>query len=98
MKLDYIQIDAFKNLRDFKFDFDEKSAGLVTVLLGRNGSGKSNLLEALVIIFRDLYLGHESEFGYELRYTLQKGAHHIIVINRPEKTDKERFSFVASDE
>jgi predicted ATPase len=97
MKLDYIQIDAFKNLRDFKFNFDEKSAGLVTVLLGRNGSGKSNLLEALVIIFRDLYLGHESDFGYELRYTLGKGVHQITVINRPGKTGKERFSFTAKD-
>jgi predicted ATPase/HAMP domain-containing protein len=97
MKLDYIQIDAFKNLRDFKFDFDEKNAGLVTVILGRNGSGKSNLLEALVIIFRDLYLGQESEFGYELRYTLQKGAHHVVVINRPSNSGKDRFSFFAKD-
>jgi len=73
MKLDYIQIDAFKNLLKFSFDFDEKQAGLVTVLLGRNGSGKSNLLEALVIIFRDLYLGQESEFGYEIALYTSKG-------------------------
>ena len=97
MKLDYIQIDAFKNLREFKFDFDEKSAGLVTVLLGQNGSGKSNLLEALVIIFRDLYLGHESDFGYELRYTLQKGRCQVTVINRPGKTGRKRFSFHAKE-
>jgi predicted ATPase len=97
MKLDYIQIDAFKNLLKFSFDFDEKQAGLVTVLLGRNGSGKSNLLEALVIIFRDLYLGQESEFGYELRYTLQKGNRHVTVVNRPLKTGKDRFSFLVKE-
>jgi predicted ATPase len=97
MKLDYVRIESFKNLREFEFNFDEKNAGLVTVLLGRNGSGKSNLLEALVIIFRDLYLGDETDFGYELRYTLRKGADHISVVNRPDKTGKERFSFVVSD-
>lgn len=97
MKLDYIQIDSFKNLRDFTFDFDEKHTGLVTVLLGRNGSGKSNLLEALVIIFRDLYLGQESEFGYELRYTLSKGTRCVAVQNRPLQTGKERFSFIGKE-
>jgi predicted ATPase len=94
MKLDYIQIESFKNLRDFEFNFDQTKADLVTVLLGRNGSGKSNLLEALVIIFRDLYLGQETEFGYELRYTLRKGSDHIAIVNRPERSGKERFAFL----
>ena len=49
MRLDKLTIRRFKNLRDFSTDFDEKS--LTTVLVGGNGTGKSNLLEALVIIF-----------------------------------------------
>jgi predicted ATPase len=98
MKLDYIRIESFKNLRAFEFNFDERQAGLVTVLLGRNGSGKSNLLEALVVIFRDLYLGQDTDFGYELRYTLRKGADHITIVNRPQLSGKDRFSFfVKSD-
>jgi len=96
MKLDYIHIDEFKNLRKFEFDFDERSAGLVTVVLGRNGSGKSNLLEALVIIFRDLYLGVQSDFGYTLKYTLNKGLDHIHIENPPKEGEgvKAKFSFV----
>jgi predicted ATPase len=96
MKVDYIQIDSFKNLRDFEFSFDEQNTGLVTVLLGRNGSGKSNLLEALVIIFRDLYLGQETDFGYEVHYSLKKGAQFVKVINKPRGTGKDRFVFIAT--
>ncbi len=66
MRLDKLTISNFKNLRDFSVDFDEQSP--TTVLVGRNGSGKSNLLEALTIIFRDLDLGAEPSFGYELEY------------------------------
>jgi hypothetical protein len=38
------------------------------VLVGRNGTGKSNVLEALTIIFRDLDLGVDPLFGYVLEY------------------------------
>ena len=92
MKLDFIRLDSFKNLRDFSFDFDEVGSGLVTVLLGRNGSGKSNLLEALVIIFRDLYLGEETAFGYELRYTLDGGETKVAVSNNIKAESRQRFS------
>jgi len=43
----------FKNLHDYNIDFDP-SQGL-DVVLGWNGTGKSNLFEILVIIFRDLH-------------------------------------------
>lgn len=43
MRLDYLKIHDFKNLVGFSVDFDETSEEPVTVLLGRNGSGKSNL-------------------------------------------------------
>lgn len=66
MRIDKLYIKQFKNLRDFWIDFDENS--LVTVLLGWNGSGKSNLLEALVIIFRDLDLGVPPSFEYTIAY------------------------------
>lgn len=92
MKLDFIYIQDFKNLKEFSFDFDVNS-GLVTVLLGRNGSGKSNLLEALVIIFRDLYLGRKSEFGYEIRYKMEGGAASITVVNRPNQDGAGKFTF-----
>lgn len=66
MKIRRIKIDSFKNLREFEVNFDV--ASLATVVLGQNGAGKSNLLEALVVIFRDLDLGEPPQFRYELSY------------------------------
>jgi len=69
MKIDFLQIRSkFKNLDGVRIDFDEKS--LMTVIVGRNGSGKSNVLEALVSIFRNLDLGEAPRFSYVIRYKL----------------------------
>lgn len=113
MKLEYLWLDEFKNLRDFKVTFaasypddsqtERKREPLSSeedrfrVVLGQNGSGKSNLLEALVIIFRDLDLGETTEFAYDLRYTMKSGGIRIEVKNRPEaETASDRFSFAVS--
>lgn len=69
MKVDKLHIRSrFKNLENVKVDFDEDH--LMTVVVGRNGSGKSNVLEALVAIFRNLDLGEAPPFSYELIYRL----------------------------
>lgn len=82
MRLDYLKIDRFKNLNGFEVDFDETSTEPVTVVLGRNGAGKSNLFEALVIIFRDLINEKATvEFGYDLHYTLRGGTIAVRVWN-----------------
>jgi energy-coupling factor transporter ATP-binding protein EcfA2 len=52
MRVDRLKIRGFKNLEDVDIDFDQGS--LETVLIGQNGSGKSNVIEALATIFRDL--------------------------------------------
>ena len=52
MRLDRLRLTGFKNLTDFEIDFDQGE--LSTVLIGENGTGKSNVIEALVTIFRDL--------------------------------------------
>jgi recombinational DNA repair ATPase RecF len=55
MRIDKVHIKTrFKNLEDFQIDIDENA--WETVLLGLNATGKSNFLESLVIIFRDLDL------------------------------------------
>ncbi len=66
MRLKSLHLDSFKNLTDFSIEFDK--AALITVLLGQNGSGKSNLLEALVLIFRNLDLGSPPQFKYRISY------------------------------
>jgi predicted ATPase len=69
MKVDKLHIRShFKNLENFKVNFDEDH--LMTVVVGRNGSGKSNVLEALVSIFRNLDLGEAPPFSYELEFQL----------------------------
>ncbi len=69
MKIDYLKINSrFKNLDQITIDFDDQH--LMTVIVGWNGAGKSNILEALVVIFRDLDLGESPRFAYEIKYRL----------------------------
>jgi predicted ATPase len=71
MKLRSLKISSsWKNLSGFEVDFTSSRA--ITVLIGRNGSAKSNLLEALVIIFRNLDLGSHAEFSFEIVYEIHE--------------------------
>ncbi len=81
MRIDKLWIKEFKNLKDFEIDFDESQ--MTTVLIGRNGTGKSNLIEAIVIIFRDLDLGEQPAFSYKLTYLCRK--HEIKIIADADK-------------
>ncbi|WP_223518187.1 MULTISPECIES: AAA family ATPase [unclassified Pseudomonas] len=74
MKVDKLHIRSrFKNLENVLVEFDENN--LMTVIVGRNGSGKSNVLEALVSIFRNLDLGEAPPFSYHLVYRLGQQPH-----------------------
>ena len=66
MRIDRLKLPSYKNLVDFEVDFDQGSPR--QVIVGRNGVGKSNLLEAIVRIFRDLDLEEGSSFEYEIEY------------------------------
>jgi predicted ATPase len=66
MRIDRFFLKDFRNLVEFEVDFDQTSTRQVVV--GRNAVGKSNLLEALTWIFRDLDLEEESQFAYEIEY------------------------------
>lgn len=81
MRIDKLWISSFKNLKDFTIDFDEKE--LISVIVGRNGTGKSNVIEALVIILRDLDLGKEPQFAYELYYRI--GTFDVWIDADPER-------------
>jgi ABC-type cobalamin/Fe3+-siderophores transport system ATPase subunit len=101
MRIDKVHIKSrFKNLEDFTIDIDENA--WETVLLGLNATGKSNFLEALVIIFRDLDLIYnhkrkiaKHEFDYYIKYecrgndieiTFEKEKYSFIVNTKPETT------------
>lgn len=70
MRINRIYIEGFKNLKDFSIDLNEER--MSTVLLGQNAAGKSNLLEAIVIIFRDLDLDERTFFNYSIEYECKK--------------------------
>ena len=53
MKLKSLFVEKYKNLIDFNVDFEAGNA--LAMLVGNNGSGKSNVLEAISGIFHDLY-------------------------------------------
>jgi predicted ATPase len=107
MRLDEVRIGAFKNLRDLSVDFDEGSP--YTVLVGENGAGKSNLIEGLALIFRNLDLDVEAPFDYDLKYKC-RGSHikvsaktgefptfRIKPSDAAEYSDLPRKSFMAED-
>lgn len=54
-------LEDFKNLKDYSVCFNPAQG--FDVVLGWNGTGKSNLLEVLVIIFRDLHEWWEKIVG-----------------------------------
>lgn len=63
----------FKNLKNVTIDFEEEE--WITLVIGWNGTGKSNVLEALAVLFRDLIMGKNDKgekdkpsFAYSLRY------------------------------
>lgn len=106
MRLDKITIGSpknspthcFKNLKDVTVDFDQKH--WITVVIGWNGTGKSNVLEALAILFRDLIQGERKPaFAYNLTYRMGSGAE-TLRINIDADPDREREALiihVASD-
>ncbi|MDD4250000.1 MAG: AAA family ATPase, partial [Methanosarcina sp.] len=81
MKLEKLWVKDFKNLKDFQIDFDQEQ--MTTVLIGHNGMGKSNLIEAIVIIYRDLDLGNPPVFEYDLNYFCK--GNKIRIKAEPEK-------------
>lgn len=70
MKLKNLHIKKYKNLIDFTVNF-ETGNGL-SVLVGNNGSGKSNVLEALSGIFANAYSAKSiHKFVYSLTYEIK---------------------------
>lgn len=67
MNITKLEISGYKNL-NIKLEHDAK----IISLIGNNGSGKSNILEALSIIFRDLYLEkNNTPFNYKIEYIIR---------------------------
>ena len=73
MKLKSLYIKKYKNLSPLTIDFE--SGNGLTMLVGNNGSGKSNVLEAISGIFHDLFRekdGRKITCDYKLEYNLNE--------------------------
>ncbi|MDD4575163.1 MAG: AAA family ATPase [Bacteroidales bacterium] len=79
----------FKNLEDLHIDFAKNDG--VTVFIGNNGSGKSNIIEALSSIFAGLY-NHDMNpvFSYELKY---KKDNNDILISYNHTSTHNKYTF-----
>lgn len=82
----------FKNLKNVTIDFDEDH--WVTVVIGWNGTGKSNVLEALAIIFREFIHSKKPDIGFafKLEYRMGSGDQlRYIYIDADPDREKEPF-------
>mgnify|MGYP003454226539 CR=1 FL=1 len=67
MKLTQLYVSDYKNLNEFTLDFSTQS--FLEMLVGKNGSGKSNFIEALLEVFRHIYQYDWGEKRYEVYFS-----------------------------
>ena len=68
-RLKSVYIKEYKNIKEQTFDFSNNTGYIA--LVGLNGSGKSNLLEAIGLILKGLLFTHKSiGFNYEIKYEI----------------------------
>ena len=70
MRLKNLHIKGYKNIADLPLDFTTKDG--ITLIIGNNGCGKSNIIEAISSIFAGLYENrvHKPDFDYSIVYEL----------------------------
>lgn len=78
MKLTFLKIDTpFRNLNGFKVDF--RRSGETVVFIGNNGSGKSNILEAVSVIFGNLLYGTPEKIPFQFKLTYEIGESSVSI-------------------
>ncbi|WP_208452132.1 AAA family ATPase [Burkholderia cepacia] len=68
MRLKSVFINHYKNLRNFTLSFT--GANFIDVFVGKNGSGKSNLFEAMIEIFRHLVEFNKDKSNIDFEYAV----------------------------
>jgi predicted ATPase len=84
MQLLHLALPNFRNLRGMAMDFATQLQPMPGAtadtppksvrshaLIGQNGVGKSNLIEALIAVFRDIDLERDAAFDYTLAYSIR---------------------------
>lgn len=104
MQLKHLAIPHFRNLRELIMDFcthlqpssgTQQDAPLKPIrshaLIGQNGTGKSNLIEAMITLFRDIDLDRDAAFDYTLDYEIRG---HTVRIQADTAKQKRPFVWV----
>ncbi|EOX4424790.1 AAA family ATPase [Vibrio alginolyticus] len=103
MQLRKFELKEYRNLRGVDITFSEKyerhssskpcegKAIRSHALIGQNGTGKSNLMEALITIFRDVDLDRDAEFDFLLEYSIRG---HIVKIEADTEKQKRPYVWV----
>lgn len=104
MQLRYLAIPHFRNLRNLELNFAtelEPVSGSPEntsprhirshALIGQNGTGKSNLIEALITLFRDVDLDRDAAFDYTLEYEIRGK---VVRINADTANQKRPYVWV----
>lgn len=107
MQLRHLAIPKLRNLRGLVIDFAthlEPRPGAASTaapkairshaLIGQNGTGKSNLIEALITIFRDVDLNRGAAFDYTLEYEIRG---HVVRIQADLAKQSPPFVWVDGD-
>ncbi|MGB7311312.1 MAG: AAA family ATPase [Nodosilinea sp.] len=108
-RLVYLWLEDFKNLKNYTVHFDGFHS--IDIVLGWNGTGKSNLFKALVIILRDLYLWSQPERktsksfakisslkGFKLSYKINKQLVNVIWKPKEMTSPILELSFIGEDQ
>lgn len=88
MRIKRLYVKDYGNLKNFEICPEARQQ--TTVILGRNGAGKSNLIEVFVEIFRDLEAKTASRFCYELNYSIR--GFDIQIGNDPDGRPKQQIT------
>ncbi|TQM92387.1 hypothetical protein [Roseinatronobacter monicus] len=107
MQLIHLAIPNFRNLQDLVIDFKTHVSAMPGAsteidpkrirshaLIGQNGTGKSNLIEALITIFRDIDLNRDASLDYTLEYEIRG---HTVRIQADTAKQKRPFVWVDDD-
>lgn len=97
MKLKRLYIESYKNLKEFKIEFQGSN---INAILGKNGSGKSNLFEFIIDIFINIENGTENKHNYEIEYSINEDGikRNVLIkhngeyeVSMDNKTDSKKY-------
>lgn len=77
MKLRRLQIDGYKNISSC--DIEYMGSPLINAVIGSNGSGKSNLIEAIIQILIGCYFKKAPKFNFRIEF---ESPERVIVLQR----------------